>query len=247
MKHPSSLDLEAFACGERSTRAHVEAHVAECDACRTFLEKLGAFIADTSSDAASETHVARAVAQVREARDASAMHKPRQWWLLSTSIAAPLAAAAALLLLARTPHDAVVVSVPDPSPTIPSPTPTADPDTTFKGGLQLAVIRERSGEQARFAAPMRVRPGDRLRVEVALDREQTILGGVLSDDGTYLELMPLAVRGPGTHFSEKSARIDGSPIHGTLLVGTPQAVNLARATHRFDDVASLRVEWESSP
>ena len=113
--------------------------------------------------------------------------------------------------------------------------------------MQIAVVRDRAGEQARFASGVRVRPGDRLRVEVALDREQAILGAVLSDDGSYLEVMPLAVRGPGTHFSEKSAKIDGAPTYGTIVIGTPEAVARARATKQLDGVSSLRVEWEGTP
>jgi hypothetical protein len=59
--------------------------------------------------------------------------------------------------------------------------------------------------------------------------------------------MPLAVRGPGTHFSEKSAKIDGSPTYGTIVIGTPEAVARARATKQLDGVASLRVQWEGTP
>jgi hypothetical protein len=113
--------------------------------------------------------------------------------------------------------------------------------------MQLAVVRERGGGQARFSSAVRVRPGDRLRVEVALDREQAILGAVLGDDGTYLELMPLAVRGPGTHFSERSAKVDASPTFGTIVIGPPEAIAQARESRRFVGVASLRVEWEGTP
>ncbi|MDB4941669.1 MAG: hypothetical protein JWP97_1203, partial [Labilithrix sp.] len=130
-----------------------------------------------------------------------------------------------------------------PSPGSPS---SHEPETTFKGGMQLAVVRDRRGDQARFAGgpALRVRPGDRLRVEVALDREEAILGGVLADDGEYLELMPLAVRGPGTHLSERSAKIDASPSSGTIVIGTPEAIARVRATRQIAGVAAVRVEWE---
>lgn len=283
MTHPSSLDLEAFACGEVSgPGAKVAEHLALCAACSAFVERLGGLVAARPTAAAADALIARALARVavaapgtsavtsieeargarasslREARvpDAKRREGKGRLWLLTTSIVTPLAAAAAILLLARSTPDgkpstppaaSTAPSVPDRilmAPMVPS---VSEPETTFKGGLQIAVVRERGGEQVRFSSGVRVRPGDRLRVEVALDREQAILGAVLADDGTYLELMPAAVRGPGTHFSEKSAKIDRSPTYGTIVIGTPEAVARARATKQLDGVASLRVEWEGTP
>jgi hypothetical protein len=146
-----------------------------------------------------------------------------------------------------------------PSPRVPTEAPPTaatvaqvegDPETTFKGGFQVAVIRERDGAQARFTQTVHVRPGDRLRIEVAVDRPRSILGVVLGDDGTTLEMMADGVRAAGTHFSERSARIDTQPLHGTILVGDPEAVRRAEAQRDGDDragVASIRVEWEPRP
>ena len=287
MTHPSSLDLEAFACGEVAhegrPRATVADHLAVCAVCRAFVERLGGLVAAGPTAAAADALIARALARVelappvrsleeaREARAASPLEarapetKRREaregkgrLWLLTTSIVTPLAAAAAILLLARSkpegkPIPPAVVSTASNGMAVPDRilmaplTSAAEPETTFKGGLQVAVVRDRGGDQTRFSSAVRVRPGDRLRVEVALDREQAILGAVLSDDGTYLELMPMAVRGPGTHFSEKSAKIDRSPTYGTIVIGTPEAVARARTTKQLDGVATLRVEWEGTP
>ena len=68
---------------------------------------------------------------------------------------------------------------------------------------------------------------------------------MLADDGSYLELMPQAVRGPGTHFSERSAKIDAAPTRGTIIIGTPEAVARARDTRNLDGVTTLRVEVEA--
>ncbi|CAN5725753.1 hypothetical protein BH11MYX4_BH11MYX4_19020 [soil metagenome] len=270
MTHPNSLDLEAFACGEVSgPRAKVADHLVVCVECQAFVARLGGLVATNPSATEADALIARALAgalpvtslaEVREAR-ASAPRasetKPRagkgRLWLLTTSVITPLAAAAAVVLLARSggvkpppaPEGSATAAPSAPDRIQMAPLP--EPDTTFKGGRQIAVVRERHGEQARFASAVAVRPGDRLRVEVALDREQAILGAVLSDDGSYLELMPLAVRGPGTHFSEKSAKIDGTPTYGTIIIGSPEAVARARATHQLDGVSSLRVEWEGKP
>ena len=261
--HPSSLDLEAFACGEVSSgRQRVAEHVEQCDACSGFVERLSAFIAPSADTArAADALVARALANVADPLPASPLRlvssppkdRKGRWWLLTTSAVTPLAAAAAILLLTRSNHGG---GAPPAKPTattsasaesVPVPGVAQEPDTTFKGGMQIAVVRDRAGEQARFASGVPVRPGDRLRVEVALDREQAIVGAVLADDGSYLELMPQAVRGPGTHFSERSAKIDASPTHGTIVIGTPEAVARARATRQLDGVASLRVESEGTP
>ena len=40
LSHPSSLELEAFVCGEGV--AAVDAHLGACDACRAFVAKLRA-------------------------------------------------------------------------------------------------------------------------------------------------------------------------------------------------------------
>ncbi|MDB5212984.1 MAG: hypothetical protein JWO86_911 [Myxococcaceae bacterium] len=197
-----------------------------------------------------------------------APHEPkRKLWLLASSVIAPLAAAAAILLLTRSPappplpqadfdtreptNYKIQMGTIPPGVVIPNASGgsgasgATEPDTQFKGGMQVAVVRDRGGAQARFSSTVRVRPGDRLRVEVALDHEQAILGAVLADDGTYLELMPQAVRGPGTHFSERSAKIDAAPTRGTIIIGSPAAIAHARETKSLDGVTTLRVELES--
>jgi hypothetical protein len=197
-----------------------------------------------------------------EPREPAAPRNPtRRLWLAASSVIAPLAAAAAILLLMRSPATPpgpnadvdpreptaykVQMETFPPGTVIATASGTAEPDTQFKGGMQVAVVRERGGSQARFSSTVRVKPGDRLRVEVALDHEQAILGAVLADDGSYLELMPQAVRGPGTHFSERSAKIDAAPTRGTIIIGKPEAVARARHTKSFEGVTTLRVELES--
>ena len=187
----------------------------------------------------------------------------RSFWFVASTVITPLAAAAAILLLTRT------APLPQPeAPTTPSsatataastqtsPTPVAagssgatgadDQGTSFKGSVQIAVVRERAGAQSRLLGDVEVRSGDRLRVEVALDREQAILGAVIADDGAYLEIMPARIRGRGTHYSEKSARIDEHPIAGTIVIGTPEAVAKARTTMKFDGLITMRVQPEGT-
>jgi hypothetical protein len=260
MTHPSSLALESFALGEPLAEAQA-AHVEACAACAAFIDGVRAMMADGPSAEDAGSAVARALTSIGGERvialeakrdtGAAARATRQRAWLLATSVIAPLAAAAAILLLTR----GSPLPGPDPRPAPTEPTavataapeataPRAEPDTQFKGGMQLAVVRERDGRQERFSGAVRVRPGDRLRVEVALDHEQAILGAVLADDGSFLELMPLGTRGPGTHFSERSAKIDGAVTRGTILVGAPEAVARARATRQLESVGTVRVEWE---
>lgn len=243
--HPNSLDLEAFAVGEPS--AVVGAHVSECAACNAFVERAkGALSAGPSKKKALDV-----VALAATTRASAKPTPKRSPWFVASTLVAPLAAAAALLFLLRTPSTRTIVpSSTAPTTTGPSaviaPTETAsDPETTFKGGVQIAVIRERDGKQARFTSSVTVKPGDRLRVEVALDREQTILAAVMGEDASWLELMSSGPRRPGTHFSDRSARVDASPLRGTVIVGSPEAVSRARDTRRFEGVATVRIEWEA--
>lgn len=222
--HPSSLDLEAFAVGEPSEAT--ETHLEACAECRAFVEKLGGLTAPPMPEL-----------------EAARPSKPGARFAVGLIV--PLAAAALVFfVLRRPPPGSSPGGDPLPTPSFES-SPASEPETTFKGALPIAVVRERAGQQARFTSHAMIRPGDRLRVEVALDREQAISAGVLGDDGSWLELMPEGPRPAGTHFSERAARVDAEPLRGTVLVGPPALVAVARSTRNFQGVSTLRLEWES--
>jgi hypothetical protein len=271
MTHPNSLDLEAFACGE--TLASIERHLHDCTTCNAFVERLrGALSAGPSRSRAADlvaaaaarvgTKPAAAVNEVTAqstsvglaprslSRSEGDRRRPRSQWLAASYVVLPLAAAAALLVFLKSPSTSdglvpPVAPLPATSPVAPPRSGIDDPETTFKGGVQIAVIRERAGRQARFTGKVDVKPGDRLRVEVALDREQAIVAAVMGDDASWLELMPEGTRRPGTHFSERSARVDSSPMRGTILVGSPEEVARARSTRRFEGLVTIRIDWEA--
>jgi hypothetical protein len=258
MSHPSSIDLEAFACGEPHDA--VADHLATCEACGVYVARLRDVVAagpseDVARDRVAAVESATPVADPDRARDDDGKAAPRpgarvRAILRASTIAAPMALAAMIFLLVRSgaPPADPPVAAPVPSPAAAPPAALEPPsEVAFKGGVQIAVIRERDGQQARFTSVVPVRPGDRLRLEVALDREQAILGGVLGEDGAYLELMPDSVRGAGTHLSERSARVDSTPTRGAVVVGVPEAVNEARTTRRLDGVRTLTIAWESAP
>jgi hypothetical protein len=249
--HPASLDLEAFACGDHV--AGVGDHIDVCGACKAFVAKIKeaseAFVRATPIDdvvraaerlAGASDRIAKGEARV-VALDA---RRRRADWRM---VVLPIVAVAAGVLLwwkvgaegPAKPSGAVAMNEPAVS------AGAADPETTFKGGAQVAVIRERDGDQQRFTSAVGIRGGDRLRIEVALDRPQTILAGVLAEDGTWLDLMVEGTRGAGTHFSEQAARFDDQPMRGWILVGTPDAIAQSRAAHApRGGVVSMPLGWE---
>ena len=131
--------------------------------------------------------------------------------------------------------------------------PTAGPSTgpaaelRFKGGLVVAVVRERGGRQERLAGPFQVRAGDRVRVEVSTDREGPLAAGLLTDEGEWVTLLAPVALEAGTHYSELAARFDESPTRATLLVGDPEEVGRARASRDFARVVAWRVTSEAAP
>lgn len=228
MNHPNSIDLEAFACGEEI--AGVSGHVDACEACRSFVDR------------------ARALPVPKiEVPWTSASVTPLFRKKNLAAVALPLAAAAILVVVLRERKPVGDTAIaPAASTTERIVMATSEPSTSFKGVRQVAVIRERDGEQKRFTGRVPVKEGDRLRVEVAIDREQTIVAGVLSEDGSYLELMPPVVRPTGTHYSETSARVSAPPSNGTILVGTEEQVARAKKHLPAADLDEVRVEWEPS-
>ncbi len=228
--HPNAIDLEAFACGEPIGR--VAEHVDACEECRGYVAKIGGLEAPK---------VPVRVVPIRPKR------------IRVELLAIPLAIAAALLFFLRSPapsklgeaHLAIPRVTPPASVQVAALTHEDVPGVRFKGGLQLAVVRERGARQDRFTDSFTIRPGDRLRLEVAVDESRSILGAVLGDDGSWLEMMTEGVRDAGTYFSEKSARIDSEPTAGVMIVGDPGLVRAAKVTHKFDGLRTLRVEVES--
>lgn len=230
MTHPNAIELEAFAVGE--TPEDVAAHVEGCGACRSYVAAIRGEAARGPS-AATRRALTRTTA--------------RRTWAKGSAVVVPLALAASILVwLGRGPRPVAAPATPSSAIAMADP----EPETRFKGGPLVAVVRERDGAQARFTSALKVKPGDRLRVEVALDREQAILAAVVGDDGSYLEIMPLAMRGRGTHFSERSARIDDKPLRGTVVVGSPEAlakVQRARRVQPDPEIQSIRIDWEDAP
>lgn len=234
--HPPAFELETLAVDPAAVSASTRAHAEGCEACRSYVAALtnGArdFAARAgSADAFVEKIALRAGAD--DERRPSVVPLPRVLRARVLWAAAPLAAAAIALVLLRpavrrSPQD-------DREPGAEST------DTTFKGALAIAVIRERQGAQERVTGDVEVRPFDRIRLEVALDTPRPIAAGVLSDDGAWANLVVPTLLDGGTHFSELSVRFDESPTDGVLIVGDPDAVARARATHDLRGVRVLRL------
>ena len=223
--HPALPRLDAVAAGEE--RPEVDDHLATCATCAAYVARLAgeaaAFRARVDPDA-----FARGVLQRGAARRA------RRVATLAWVGAPALAIAAASLLWVRAAPQGPVPSI------VPAVTPTGDVPR-FKGGLAVAVVRERGGFQERLTGPFEVRPGDRVRVEIAVDREEPMTAGLLGGDGTWTVLEEPAALGAGTHYSELAARFDDAPVDAILLVGAPRDVERARTSRNFDGLVAWRV------
>jgi hypothetical protein len=224
--HPDAARLEELAAG--GSDAQAEAHLAGCAVCRTFVAHLrneARMAPDDSADFMAKVTARAEVSPVQPvARPVTRIA------MRVVAIAAPLAAAAMIALLARPAHH--------DAPEAPSAT------SRFKGGIGLAVVRERSGVQERVAGAVRVRPGDRVRIEVSLDQEQPIVAGILDADGTWAPLLVPTTLEAGTHFSDQAARFDARFTEGWVIAGPPDDVARARTTRDLHGVTVVPVQRE---
>jgi hypothetical protein len=226
--HPPAFKLDALAAGDVDPAA--QAHVTGCEACAAYVKTLrgeaAAFRATSDAAAFANAVVARAKKPAGSARVL------RLAW-----VAAPALAAAAVIALG-------VRGGEPPASRGRAGAESTVAGTHFKGGISVVAIRERGGVQQRLSGPFEVMADDRVRVEVALDRDLPIAAGLLSDDGTWTPLLAPAALSAGTHFSELAARFDGAPTDALLLVGSPDDVARARATRSFEGVVAWRVRSE---
>ncbi len=226
--HPPNDRIEAVAAGDRD--GGVEAHLASCEACRAYVSRLEEAAVTFRKEAEdgvflARLEAARAVPSVPKIRSAKR-------WANAIYLGAPLLAAAAAFLVWMRPDVHHVER------------PGTFSATRLKGVVGLAVVRERSGSQERFTGEVPVRAGDRLRVEVDLDRPLPIAGGMLGSDGEWVPLFSPSILEPGLHFSDQSVRFDDRPTDGWVLVGDASAVERARTTQSLADVVALRVRLE---
>jgi hypothetical protein len=235
MDHPPFIKLDALAAGEAAPQ--IESHVRACEACTKYVTELRA-----QADAFRAQAAPRAFAEKVQARAdrAKARTQAKVVWLFGPV----LAAAAALLLFLRVPMEHPSKATDDtPAATAPAGTESVH----FKGGISVAVIRERDGHQERVTGPIDVRAADAIRVEIASDRAVPVAAGLLSDDGTWTLLLGPTELEAGTHYSDLAARFDDSPTRAVLLVGSPDLVERARRTHDFGDLVAWPVRSSNAP
>jgi hypothetical protein len=243
--HPAGARLDGVATGDSDAEA--SAHVASCAECSAYVARLREEL-DSFSRAQAE-HPDGFVASVLQRRAAAGngnsvmpdlygragnavgRRSPlRGRWIAGA--ASVLALAAVVLLVLRPPRSEPL----DPAGVGPREGPIR-----FKGGAQVAVIVEHRGVQSRELGSLVIAPGDRIRVEIALDHQEPVTAGVLTEAGEWAELQPQALFEAGTHFSEKSIAFDGNVEEGWVVVGPPEAVERARQTRDFRVVHAIRI------
>lgn len=226
--HPTTFRLDAHAAGDHDER--VAAHLAGCAVCAGYVERLEKQVrAASESDGAKAAEFVLGLDDARRTRDREGRPKrPATRFVFAG--ASILAAAAALVLVTR---GSLQIAGADAAVT--------EPAIRFKGKLQLAVIRDRRGEQIRSATEVRVRPGDRLRAEISVDDSRPVEVGFLGKDGTWVLLLAPALVEAGTYFSERAAQFDETPTEGWIVAGRPEAVAKARAERTLEDVSTVPV------
>ena len=239
IEHPPLFRLDAHATGD--VDAGVEEHLTSCTRCAEYVTRLrDAVVVHSEREGAKAADFVLALDDVRRERDRAGAsdEKPqaaRSSRRMQVVLAAGsfLAAAAVLVLVARSgPHLATADAA------------VSEPSIRFKGKMQLAIIRDRRGEQARIATEVRVRPGDRLRAEVSVDDSRPIEIGFLGRDGTWVLLMAPSELEAGTYFSDRAAEFDEAPTEGWIIAGRPEAVDRARQELSFADVSAIPVVAE---
>jgi hypothetical protein len=231
IEHPRADRLEALAAGDDDAAA--SAHLEGCVECRAHVAELRAAAADFAATAPDPEAFARRVAA--RARPAEAWLR----WRPLVAVAPALLTAAALVLLVRSRADDLAEAGAGAQGSA-----RVTESVRFKGARPIAAIRERGAAQDRFAGVVRVRAGDALRLEVALDAEAELAAGLLGEDGSFVELITPKRLAPGTHFSELAARFDEKPMPGWLIAGEPALIERARKAHEPESVSALRVEVE---
>lgn len=226
--HPASYRLDALLLG--TSDAETSAHVSECAECTEYLAKLeSAMHASSPENEAADTDAFMAKLAKRGSEPQPGTVRrlraiPRALPYASVIVAL---AAAIFLYVRAVPH------VANPPEEVDGPNAVR-----FKGGMQLAVVRDRNGVQERFTDVALIQSGDRLRAEIATDHEGPIEIGILQTDGAYLPLLAPTALPLGTHFSDRAAKVDDHASPGWVIAGHPDEVKRARETK---DLSRVRV------
>ncbi len=234
-EHPTPLDLERAASGE--TMPEVVAHLETCEPCMahvgTLREGVRAFIPE--HDFVKNLRARQAQSTEPARGTLAATKRPllagRRW----AAVVGPLAMAAGVIFY--------VYSSGDPGRAR-GPEAGAEEDGRLKGGLGLAVIRDRAGVQDRFTSTCQLAPGDRVRLEVVTDRPRTLVTGVLSFKGEWIELDPPRALARGTHLTTTALRVDPDGLAGYAVVGELEAVERGK---RGDWRGVVRLTLEGAP
>jgi hypothetical protein len=226
--HIAGARLDGVATGDSDADAN--AHVVSCAECSAYVARLREEI-DAFTRAQAE-HPDGFVASVL-LRRATAVRRTFPLRARTIAGAASVLALAAVVLLVLRPLRNERFDPGDVGP--------REGPIRFKGGAQVAVVVEHRGVQSRELGTLLIAPGDRIRVEISLDHEESVTAGVLTDAGEWAELQPRALFEAGTHFSEKSIAFDGNVEEGWVLVGPPEAVERARQRRDFRLVHAIRI------
>lgn len=228
VKHLTTSQAEACAAGD--VVASAQEHLAECAVCA---DRVAGLRAEYTSEAPALDPEAFLRSVEQRASEEGHVLSGR-WSRTSVVVGGALALAAGLLFALR------------PSPQKPHIGDDVPQEALrFKGqSVQLGVIRERAGQQARVTEGTRVKNGDRIRAELLLERSQTVSVVLVRQDGKQWSMLTPTALEPGVHYSPEAIRFDEERFVGYVLAGAPDAVNKAIAEQSYESVQRVHIETE---
>jgi hypothetical protein len=224
-RHPTTFGLEAHHAGEGS--AATAQHLLVCSSCAEYVRGLD----EAAAEFRGRTNPEQFVRDIRRRTATSRFvgHRSPLTFLV------PLAGALGVV--------AVCFAVLRSSPGL---TAHVADELRPRGGDGRAAVtvilrHARDGHQSRHSAEVVARPGDRLRVEVAVAQATELEAVILDDDGGRTSLGPRRAFPAGTHLLEPTFTFDSRPFAARILVGPPDGVAHTLAGQADDRVRSVAV------
>lgn len=224
-RHPTTFELEAHHVGEGP--AGTARHLLVCSSCAEYVRVL-------DRDAAGfrgRTNPEHFVRQIRRRAGPFQFVRRRSALTFLAPLAGALGVVAVCFAALRSPPVLTAHGADELRPR----------GENRGAAVTLILWHARDGHQSRHAAAVDARPGDRLRVEVAVPQATELEAVILDDDGVRTSLGPRRVFAAGTHLLEPAFTFDSRPFAARLLLGPPDGVAQVLAGEPDDRVRSVAI------
>ena len=243
-QHPSRARLEAYFVGESNNedKKELAEHLGRCEQCQAYLNTLAQERRDFLKTESAQVFLSRP--RLKKTLEDKSI---AGWWALTRrSIVhrfvfggAGVAALAGVI---------VFVSLRDAT------------DATVGGEIQGLEVRSKGHSSFRLVIQRRrqpigitlhreqvtIRAGDQLQLELHTNQSRVLSAGLLTDDGSWVELAFHQKFSPGrSRVGYEALEVDSAPSGGWFIVGAPDAVEQVRRTQELNPQISVcRIEPE---